>query len=63
MKCETCGINEAKNQVCNGDQKLHYHGRVHTADDKMLALCDDCLSRDAVAWDKRFKERAYDFKD
>lgn len=48
--CERCEDKPGRRQVCPGDGRYHHHGGVHTADEKLLYVCDDCRQRIADEW-------------
>lgn len=47
--CERCGAGSVPN-ICEGDGKRHYHGRVHTRAGDLQALCQPCRITAAQEW-------------
>lgn len=54
--CVICGGESVPN-VCPGDGRLHHHGKVHTADNGFVALCDNCIIAIDMEWTLRRAER------
>lgn len=50
--CARCGGESVPN-VCEGDEKFHYHGRVHTVSGGLDALCKACGQIAAQEWKDR----------
>lgn len=50
--CKRCGGESVPN-ICNGDGRYHWHGRVHTLGDGLEALCASCAEAAATDWDRR----------
>lgn len=59
MKCELCKTNEAKLNICAGDNRMHHHGMVHAhpltykgnSTNHLMALCNDCAKIDRLNWE------------
>ena len=51
-----CGAESVVN-VCDGDGRLHHHGRVHTISGGLEALCKNCANVENGKWaETRSKE-------
>lgn len=57
MTCAICGRPAGAKQ-CNGDLRIHHHGKVHTAAGDTAALCADHWREDKEAWEKQRRSRA-----
>jgi hypothetical protein len=52
VPCERCGA-ESRPNGCAGDGRTHHHGRVHTLDGGLQALCLRCAATAADEWNAR----------
>jgi hypothetical protein len=52
-KCDRCKKGKAVPHFCVGDERLHGHGAVHTADGHLYYLCDACYEVDKEEWRKK----------
>lgn len=50
--CARCGAESVSN-VCEGDGRLHHHGRVHTRAGDLQALCGPCGKVVADEWKRK----------
>lgn len=50
--CGRCGAESVPN-ICEGDGRLHHHGRIHTPGGKLEALCRSCGDAANGEWKQR----------
>lgn len=52
--CELCG-GESFANACGRDDRLHHHGRIHTVDGELKALCRSCAIIENEKWNAKRK--------
>jgi hypothetical protein len=50
--CCRCGAESVVN-ICPGDGRLHHHGRVHTKNGGLEAVCSKCIEDVRKEWNKK----------
>ena len=56
MLCEQCQQRVARRQMCPGDGRYHHHGMIHTVDQGLRAVCDECAVIERNRWADAFNQ-------